>query len=68
MNIDIRNYIKNNFKSSNEDEIKSSIIDSIKDKDELALPGLGVFFEIVWNNSSEEEQKNIIEKIKNNLN
>lgn len=68
MNIDIRNYIKNNFKSSNEDEIKSSIIDSIKDKDELALPGLGVFFEIVWNNSNEEEQKNIIEKIKNNLN
>ena len=52
---DIRNYIKNNFKDNDIDDIKESIIESIKSKDEVLLPGLGVFFELVWNNSDEEE-------------
>ena len=67
MNIDIRNHIINNFKDVAEKDIKNSIIDSINDKDEVTLPGLGVFFEILWSNSSEEEKDLIIKKLKQNM-
>ena len=67
MNIDIRKSIINNFKESSIEEMKESIESSIKDNEEITLPGLGVFFEILWKNSSDEIQKNILETIKNNL-
>ena len=43
------------------------IVESISEKDEITLPGLGVFFEILWNNSNEELKENIINIISNNL-
>lgn len=68
MDIDIRESIKNNFKGSDINEIKDSIEESIKDADEITLPGLGVFFEILWNNSSKEDQEEILKNIKRGLN
>ena len=50
MNIDIRKSIINNFKDSDINEIKKSIESSINEMDEITLPGLGVFFEIIWKN------------------
>lgn len=66
--MDIRSYIKNNFKNNSCDEIEESLIESIKSKDEVLLPGLGVFFELVWNSSNKEEKKNILEKIHSSIN
>lgn len=65
--MDIRSYIRNNFKDDDTNTIKESIYESIKSKDEVLLPGLGVFFELLWNNSNEEEKNNILEKIHNNI-
>ena len=67
MNIDIRKHILNNFKGANDDDIKSSITDSIKDGDEVTLPGLGVFFELLWMESSEDDKNTIINKIKKRI-
>lgn len=41
--MDIRSYIRNNFKDDDTNTIKESICESIKSKDEVLLPGLGVF-------------------------
>ena len=68
MNIDIRKSIINNFKNSNTEEIKQSIESSIQDKDEITLPGIGVFFEILWKNSNEEQKNIILETIQKNIN
>ena len=65
--MDIRGYIKSNFKDDDMNSIKESIVESIKSKDEVLLPGLGVFFELVWNNSSEDERINILKKIKKGI-
>ena len=65
--MDIRTYIKNNFKDSNIDDIRSSIENSIKENEELVLPGLGVFFETIWINSSDLDRNNLINIIKKNL-
>lgn len=67
MNIDIRKSIINNFKENNYDEIKNSIESAIKDTDEITLPGLGVFFELLWKNSDDNNKKYIIETIQKNL-
>lgn len=65
--MDIRTYIKSNFKDSNLDDIRSSIESSIKEKEELVLPGLGVFFETIWLNSTDTYKNNLLSIIKKNL-
>lgn len=63
MNINIREYIKNNFKESDINELKESILASIESNDEVVLPGLGVLFEVLWNNSSNELKDEILKTI-----
>ena len=65
MNIDIRKSIINNFNDAKKDEIKASIISSIEDNEEITLPGLGVFFEILWKKSDEENQEYILNTLEN---
>ena len=67
INIDIRGHILNNFKDASIDDIRSSIVDSINDRDEVTLPGLGVFFEILWTNSSEEIKNQILDILKKGM-
>lgn len=67
MNINIRNSIKNNFKNLDKTEIKNSIEESLKENDEITLPGLGVFFEILWLNSNEEKKEYILNILKENM-
>lgn len=67
MEIDIRKHIRHNFKNADVDEFKASIVESIKEKEEVTLPGLGVFFEILWNNSDESSREYILNTIKNNI-
>ena len=67
MNINIREYIKNNFKSANPREIEDSINSSLEENDEVTLPGLGVFFEILWENCDEKQKEDIVDILVNNL-
>lgn len=67
MNIDIRKSIINNFKNNSKNDIKEAIISSMNKNDEITLPGLGVFFEILWKNSDEEHQDYILNIIERNL-
>ena len=66
-NIDVRKYIIGNFKDSSTKEIRDSIEESISSHDEDPLIGLGVIFELLWNNSSEEEKETILSKIKKGM-
>lgn len=66
-NIDVRKYIISNFKDSSLDELKSSIVDSVTSGDDDPLIGLGVLFEILWKNSSLEEQTMILNNIKKGM-
>ena len=66
-NIDIRKYIIENFKDDNEEKIRDSIETTIKFRDEDALIGLGVLYELVWNKLSEDEKKHHIELINESI-
>ena len=67
-NVTIREYIISNFKYDTENEIKESIDDSINEELEEALPGLGVFMEIIWKNSNDKLKKELIDILKAHLN
>ena len=64
-NIDIRKYIIENFRNDNEEKIRDSIETTIKFRDEDALIGLGVLFELLWNELSDEEKSKDIKAIMN---
>ncbi len=64
MNISIREHIINNFKGDDYDSLRKAIEESIEEKDEVTLPGMGVFFEIVWENSDQELKNQILDIIK----
>ena len=63
-NIDIRRYIIENFKDDNEEKIRDSIETTIKFRDEDALIGLGVLFEMIWNKANDNEKDNYLKIIK----
>ncbi|MDD3392591.1 MAG: small acid-soluble spore protein SspI [Bacilli bacterium] len=67
MDIDIRKHIINNFKDDSIEAIKEAIEAGISSQDEIALPGLGVFLEMIWNHSDDEEKNNLLNKIKMSL-
>jgi small acid-soluble spore protein I len=68
MNVSIKKYIMDNFKGVSKEEIKQSIVTSFDDKDEITLPGLGVFFGLVWQKCSDEEKERILSILKDSLN
>ncbi len=67
MTIDIRTHIINNFKGESKKTIENSIEESIKECDELSLPGMGTLFEILWKNSDKNLKETILNILKNNL-
>ncbi len=62
--IKIRDYIINNFKDDEVSTIKNAIEESIKEGDEVTLPGMGVFFEIIWQDSNDLEKEKILNTLK----
>lgn len=67
MNLDIRQYIKINFKESSLADIEESIDSSIKKGDEITLPGLGALMEILWKESNKAERNKILQSIRKGM-
>jgi small acid-soluble spore protein I (minor) len=69
--IDLRDAVLNNLSDSSTGDLHSTIVDAIQSGEEKTLLGLGVLFELLWKNSSEPQQSNIVEsvheEIKNSL-
>ena len=66
-NIDIRNYIIENFKDDNIEKIKDSIETTINERDEDALIGLGVLFELLWKKLNHEEKEKSLNNIRESI-
>lgn len=64
MDINIRTHIINNFSGDNYETLKKAITEAVEAHDEVTLPGLGVFFELIWENASQELKNELIEIIR----
>ncbi len=67
MNIDIRSNVISKIKNDDSKDIINTVDEAITSKDELVLPGLGVLFEIFWDNLGHEEKTNIANTIIKNI-
>ena len=67
MDLDVRRHIINNFKGDNTDTLRSAIDESIKENDEITLPGMGVFLEIIWSDASDEMKNEMLKIIENRI-
>ncbi len=67
MNFNIRNAVKNNLQNSSYEEIYQIIEDASKTVEENVLPGLGVILELLWSSSTNNEKKDIVQKVMNKL-
>ena len=64
----IREHIINNFQDDDHDSLQSAINESIESNDEVTLPGMGVFFEIVWEDADQELKNKILDIIMQRVN
>lgn len=64
MDINIRDHIINNFKGDNYDQLRSAIEESISEGDEVTLPGMGVFLELIWEGADQEMKNKMLDIIK----
>lgn len=64
MDMNIREHIINNFKGDDYETLKRAIDESVEEQDEVTLPGLGVFLEIIWENADQELKNQLIEIIR----
>lgn len=67
MDIKIRDSIINNFRGNTKAEIRESIEQTVNSEDEIVLPGLGVFFELLWNSSDEECKSKMLDLLEKNI-
>jgi small acid-soluble spore protein I (minor) len=67
MNLNLRNAIIHNVSGNSQEELEDTIVDAIQNGEEKMLPGLGVLFEVIWKNSSEDEKKEMLATLENGL-
>ncbi len=63
MDLNLRNAILSNIASNNQEQLEATIVDAIQDGEEKMLPGLGVIFELIWNQSNEEDKQEMIDAL-----
>jgi small acid-soluble spore protein I (minor) len=67
MNLNLRNAVIHNVSNNSQEQLEDTIIDAIKSGEEKMLPGLGVLFEVIWQNSSEAEKKEMLNTLESGL-
>lgn len=67
MDIDIRKAVIANCAGNDEEQLQETIDDAIQGGEEKTLPGLGVFFELCWNEADENDRQHMLDNIKNGL-
>jgi small acid-soluble spore protein I (minor) len=67
MNLNLRNAIIHNVSNNNQDQLEDTIVDAIQNGEEKMLPGLGVLFEVIWQNSSEQDKKEMLQTLESGL-
>jgi small acid-soluble spore protein I (minor) len=67
MNLNLRNAVIHNVSGNTQDELRDTIVDAIQNGEEKMLPGLGVLFEVIWNNASDQEKSEMLKTLENGL-
>lgn len=67
MNLNLRNAIRQNVTGNTQEQLQDTIVDAISNGEEKMLPGLGVLFEVIWQNSSNEDKQEMLQALESGL-
>ncbi len=67
MSLNLRNAIIHNVTGNTQEQLEDTIVDAIQTGEEKMLPGLGVLFEVIWKNSSKQEQQEMLQALESGL-
>jgi len=62
--MDLRKAILTNIQSNSEEQLEDTIVDAIENGEEKMLPGLGVLFELIWEQSESMKKEEMINALK----
>jgi small acid-soluble spore protein I (minor) len=67
MDLNLRNAVIHNVSGNTQEQLEGTIVDAISNGEEKMLPGLGVLFEIIWQNSAEDDKKEMLATLESGL-
>ncbi|MFD1362208.1 small acid-soluble spore protein SspI [Lentibacillus salinarum] len=63
MDLNLRKAIVSNIATNDQEQLEATIVDAIEDGEEKMLPGLGVLFELIWEQSDEQDKQDMIKAL-----
>ncbi|WP_068674587.1 small acid-soluble spore protein SspI [Oceanobacillus sp. Castelsardo] len=63
MDLNIRKAILHNISNNDQNQLEATIVDAIQAGEEKMLPGLGVLFELIWQQSSTEDKQEMVQAL-----
>lgn len=63
MKLNLRKAILDNIATNDQKQLEATIVEAIQNGEEKMLPGLGVLFELIWEQSSNQEKNEMIESL-----
>ncbi|MFQ3542551.1 small acid-soluble spore protein SspI [Halobacillus rhizosphaerae] len=67
MDLNLRKAILSNVSDHNQEQLEATIVDAIQNGEEKMLPGLGVLFEMIWKEASEDEKQEMLQTLETSL-
>jgi small acid-soluble spore protein I (minor) len=67
MNLNLRNAIISNVSGNSQQQLEATIKEAVQSGEEKMLPGLGVLFEVIWKNSNEQDQNEMLSTLEKGL-
>ncbi|MFB4210713.1 small acid-soluble spore protein SspI [Shouchella sp. JSM 1781072] len=68
MGFNLRGAIMSNIQGSSQEDVEATILDAIQSGEEKMLPGLGVLFEVYWQQADESSKDQLCSEISKGLN
>lgn len=63
MNLNLRKAIISNISENDRSQLEATIVEAIQNGEEKMLPGLGVLFELIWQQSNSEDREEMIDAL-----
>lgn len=67
MDLNLRQAILNNISENDQGQLEATIVDAIQKGEEKMLPGLGVLFELIWQQSSEQDKQEMLNALEQGI-
>lgn len=67
MDLNLRKAILSNIATNDQEQLEATIVDAIQNGEEKMLPGLGVLFELIWKQSDESDQQEMLNTLEQSV-